>query len=272
MKRAAIRSLISILLLVVAGWVQGADGQGADGQASARQASVAQEAVQSEPDAVALLRKIDELYRSDSSHATMTMEIVTPNWQRTMALEAWTRGMEDTFIRVLSPKKDRGVATLKIDREMWNYFPKINKVIKVPPSMMMGAWMGSDFTNDDLVREVSLVEEYHVTLQEADALHVLTLIPRTQTVTVWARIVIRVSRDKLLPVDQTYFNELGERVRVMMFAENKTFSGREMPSVMTMTPLNKDGHKTVVRYQSLTLDVPVEDDIFTLRNLQKRFR
>ena len=130
MKRAAIRSLISILLLVVAGWVQGADGQGADGQASARQASVAQEAVQSEPDAVALLRKIDELYRSDSSHATMTMEIVTPNWQRTMALEAWTRGMEDTFIRVLSPKKDRGVATLKIDREKWNYFPKINKVIK----------------------------------------------------------------------------------------------------------------------------------------------
>lgn len=272
MKRAAIRSLISILLLVVAGWVQGADGQGADGQASARQASGAQEAAQSEPDAVALLRKIDELYRSDSSHAAMTMEIVTPNWQRTMALEAWTRGMEDTFIRVLSPKKDRGVATLKIDREMWNYFPKINKVIKVPPSMMMGAWMGSDFTNDDLVREVSLVEEYHVTLQEADALHVLTLIPRTQTVTVWARIVIRVSRDKLLPVDQTYFNEQGERVRVMTFAENKTFSGREMPSVMTMTPLNKDGHKTVVRYQSLTLDVPVEDDIFTLRNLQKRFR
>lgn len=226
----------------------------------------------SEADAVALVKKIDELYRSQSSQSSMTMEIVTPNWQRTLALEAWTRGMDDTFIRVLSPKKDRGVATLKLDREMWNYFPKINKVIKVPPSMMMGSWMGSDFTNDDLVREVSLVEEYHVTLDDSGEHHVLTLVPKAQTVTVWAKIVISVTKDTSLPLDETFFNEKGEAVRVMTFTEIKTFSGREMPSVMTMTPLNKSGHKTVVRYEQLQLDVSVEDDIFTLRNLQKRFR
>ncbi|MBA57000.1 MAG: outer membrane lipoprotein-sorting protein [Pseudomonadales bacterium] len=225
-----------------------------------------------EAEAVALVKKIDELYRSRSSQSTMTMEIVTPNWQRTLALEAWTRGMDDTFIRVLSPKKDRGVATLKLDREMWNYFPKINKVIKVPPSMMMGSWMGSDFTNDDLVREVSLVEEYHVTLDSSGEHHVLTLVPKAQTVTVWAKIVISVTKDTSLPVEETFFNEKGEAVRVMTFTEIKTFSGREMPSVMTMTPLNKSGHKTVVRYEQLQLDVSVEDDIFTLRNLQKRFR
>lgn len=233
----------------------------------------------SQAEAVALVRKIDELYRSTSSEAQMSMEIVTPNWQRTMTMQAWSRGMDDTFIRVLAPKKDRGVATLKIDREMWNYFPKINKVIKVPPSMMMGSWMGSDFTNDDLVREVSLVEEYDVTLDEGpnegqDAgrdLHVLTLIPKQQTVTVWAKIVIRVTKDKILPLDETYFNEKGEAVRVLSFSDNKTFSGREMPSVMTMTPLNKSGHKTVVRYEQLQLDIPLQEDLFTLRNLQKRF-
>lgn len=225
-----------------------------------------------EAEAVALVKKIDELYRSKSSQAAMSMEIVTPNWQRTLAMEAWTRGMDDTFIRVLSPKKDRGVATLKLDREMWNYFPKINKVIKVPPSMMMGSWMGSDFTNDDLVREVSLVEEYHVILDDSGELYQLTLVPKAQTVTVWAKISIKVTKDKNLPVEETYFNEKGEAVRVMTFSEVKMFSGREMPSVMTMTPLNKSGHKTVVRYEQLQLDVSVEDDIFTLRNLQKRFR
>jgi len=86
--------------------------------------------------------------------------------------------MDDTFIRVLSPRKDRGVATLKKDKEMWNFFPKINKVIKVPPSMMMGSWMGSDFTNDDLVREVSLVEEYHVDKSVEGENYRLTLTPK----------------------------------------------------------------------------------------------
>jgi len=222
--------------------------------------------------AEALLKKIDELYRSSSSQSHMTMEIVTPNWQRTLELQAWTRSMDDTFIQVLAPKKDRGVATLKLKREMWNYFPKINKVIKVPPSMTMGSWMGSDFTNDDLVREVSLVEDYFVTLDDSGEHLRLTLVPREQTVTVWAKIVIEVSRQQLLPVSETYYNEKDVAVRVMTFTDIKTFSGRQMPSVMTMTPLNKSGHKTVIRYDQLQLDVAVDDAIFTLRNLQKRFR
>jgi len=92
-------------------------------------------------EAVKLLKKVDELYRATQATAMMEMRIETPNWQRTMKLQSWSRGMEDTFIRVLAPKKDRGVATLKLDQEMWNFFPKINKTIKVPPSMMMGSWM-----------------------------------------------------------------------------------------------------------------------------------
>ncbi len=222
--------------------------------------------------AIAMLKKIDELYRSHSSISSMTMEIVTPNWQRSLKMEAWTIGMDDTFIRILTPKKDRGVATLKKEKEMWNYFPKINKVIKVPPSMMMGSWMGSDFTNDDLVREASLVEDYHVKLNSEGAAHHFTLTPKQQTVTVWGRIEIRAHKDSLLPIEQAYFNEKGDKVRIMTFSEVKQFSGRMMPSVMTMTPLNKDGHKTTIRYDDLQLDVDIEDDVFTLRNLKKRFR
>ena len=113
-----------------------------------------------------LLDKVDRLYRSDSSHATMEMKIVTENWERTTVMEVWSRGMNDTLIKILSPRKDKGIKTLKLGNQMWNYFPKINKVLKVPPSMMMNSWMGSDFTNDDLVKENTLAEDYHAKLEE----------------------------------------------------------------------------------------------------------
>jgi len=222
-------------------------------------------------DAAELLKKMDELFRSKSSVATMKMQIITPNWQRTLEMQSWTFGMDDTFIRVLSPRKDRGVATLKIDQEMWNYFPKINKVIKVPPSMMMGSWMGSDFTNDDLVREVSLVKEYEVTKKSEGENYHLTLIPKENTVTVWGKIEFIVNQNTLLPLEQSFFNEKGEKVRSMAFSEIRDFNGKKMPAIMTMMPLNKTGHKTVIEYVDAEFDIELGDNIFTLRNLQKRF-
>ncbi len=221
--------------------------------------------------AIALLKKVDELYRSQSAISTMRMDIVTPNWQRSLELKSWSRGLDDTFIRILSPRKDRGVATLKIDKDMWNYFPKINKTIKVPPSMMMGSWMGSDFTNDDLVREVSLVDDYFVNSTLINNHYLLTLTPKKETVTVWAKIEIEILQDNLMPLEQRYFNENGEKVRSMVFDKVKNFSGRNMPARMTMVPHNKDGHKTVVEYLEMEFDQGLPKNIFSLRNLQKRF-
>lgn len=226
---------------------------------------------QADEAALDLLKKVDQLYRSDSSTSTMKMQIVTPNWERTLTMESWTIGMDDTFIRVLSPVKDRGVATLKKDKDMWNYFPKINKVIKVPPSMMMGSWMGSDFTNDDLVREVSLVEEYEVDKKDEDKNWRLILVPKKETVTVWGRIEIVIEQSSLLPLEQAYYNEKGEKVRVMTFSDVKDFGDKRMPATMTMVPLNKDGHKTIIIYEKANFDVKIENNIFTLRHLQRRF-
>ncbi|TLU66378.1 outer membrane lipoprotein-sorting protein [Thalassotalea litorea] len=220
---------------------------------------------------VDLLKKMDELYRSDTSVATMKMTIVTPDWQRTLEMDSWTRGMDDTFIRVLEPKKDRGVTTLKIDQQMWNYFPKINKVIKVPPSMMMGSWMGSDFTNDDLVRESSLVDDYHVDNEDLGDNILLTLTPKQETVTVWGKITILVKSDSLLPIKQTYFNEKGSKVRVMTFSDVREFSGKTIPATMTMEPLNKKGHKTIIQYEQAKFDVEIANSVFTQRNMKKRF-
>ena len=111
-------------------------------------------------DVESIVKKMDQLHRSETSHAEIEMQITTPHWERTLAMTVWTKGMGKTFIRITAPKKEQGVATLRIGNEMWNYLPKTNKVMKIPPSMMMGSWMGSDFTNDDLVRESSMLNDY----------------------------------------------------------------------------------------------------------------
>lgn len=220
-----------------------------------------------------LLRRVDELYRSDASQGRMRMQIVTPNWERTMEMQIWTQGMEKTFIRILAPKKDRGVATLKVGDEMWNYLPKIGREIKVSPSMMMSSWMGSDFTNDDLVKEASLADDYIVEREDGEGTIRMTLTPKEQTVTVWAKIDVVVDMRTLLPVEQTYWNDRGEKVRVLRFLETRDFGGRTLPSKLEMVPLteSKAGNRTIIYYDELNLDVEIDDAIFTKRNLKAPF-
>jgi outer membrane lipoprotein-sorting protein len=220
-----------------------------------------------------IVKKTDELYRSKSSYAEIEMQIVTPNWERTLTMEAWTKGMDKTFIRINSPKKEKGMATLRIGNEMWNYLPKVNKVMKIPPSMMMSSWMGSDFTNDDLVHEFSLLEDYHYELMDPedakDDLYYVKLIPREGLPIVWGHIVFATGKSDYIPVWQKFYDEKGKLMRLMNFKDVKPFDGREIPSVMEMIPLNKEGHKTVIRYLDAEFDSDIGDDTFTLRNLRR---
>lgn len=225
-----------------------------------------------EPSAEAIIERMEALYREDSSRSRLTMRVETPNYTRTMTMRVWTMGEENVFIRILSPRKDRGIATLKLADEMWNYFPKINKVIKVPPSMMMGSWMGSDFTNDDLVKESDLDEDYALSLAETEDTWEIRLLPKKDTVTLWAKILYVVEKERLLPMRQIFFDDNGEKVRRLEFKDPENFSGKTLPSILEMVPLNKQGHKTVVIYEELTFNPDdVSEDIFTLRHLKSRF-
>jgi outer membrane lipoprotein-sorting protein len=219
-----------------------------------------------------IIKDIDKLYRSKSSYSELEMHIITPHWERTLAMKAWSRGMDKTFIRITSPRKERGVATLRMDNEMWNYLPKTNKVIKVPPSMMMSSWMGSDFNNDDLVREFSLYEDYsyhETTVDNPDPdLIYIDCIPHEDLAVVWKNIVIAVRRADHLPVRQEYYDEKDRLMRVMNFKEITTFGDRTIPAVMEMVPQNKKGQKTEIRYIVVDFDVDVSDDVFSLRNLR----
>lgn len=271
--RWLVRAFASLVLLFAGTLDSRAEETAAEADPTAATPDPAIEAILAEPDPAVLLRRVDELYRADSSHATVRMSVVTPNYERTMEMEIWSRGTEDTFIRILSPKKDRGIATLKLGSEMWNYFPKVDKAIKVPPSMMMSSWMGSDFTNDDLVKEASLADDYHIVREDTDTTVVFTLTPKEETVTVWAKIIVVVDRKTLIPVEQSYFNERDEKVRVLSFQDLKDFGGHLLPARMEMTPLteSKAGNKTVIIYDDLELDVEIDDEVFTWRNLKSRF-
>jgi len=223
--------------------------------------------------AIQLIKDIEDMYRADSSIAELSMRIETPHYQRTMRMYSESLGTEKAFIRLLSPKKDRGISTLKVGKEMWNYFPKINKVIKVPPSMMMGSWMGSDFTNDDLVKETTLIEEYKLSLNETDELYFITLVPREKTVTVWGKMEISIRKGNLHPVERIFYDDDGTKVRVMTYKDPKQFGNQTLPSVMEMVPLNKEGHRTLVIYETLELNADsVKEETFSLRHLKQRFR
>jgi len=225
-----------------------------------------------EVDVNKLIREVDRMYRSSTSYAEFEMEIVTPHWQRTMAMDAWSEGMDKTFIRIKTPLKEKGMATLRVENEMWNYLPKTDKVIKIPPSMMMGSWMGSDFTNDDLVKESSLFHDYSYELIEVDSaqdkLYYINCIPREDLAVVWGNIVIAVNRADSLPVWQKYYDEKGELMRVMAYSDVMMLGGRRIPAVMEIIPQHKEGHKTVIRYTRAEFDVPLDEETFTLRNLR----
>lgn len=225
-----------------------------------------------DPKALELARKIDDLYRSKSSFAQVEMEIITPDWQRTLVLKAWSRGQDQTLIRILEPKKEAGVGTLRLGNEMWNYLPKTDKVIKIPPSMMMSSWMGSDFTNDDLVKEYTFVNDFTfhlITPPEAEqGILYLECRPKPGVPIVWDRIVIALEEAGTLPVWQKFYDEKGRVSRIMNYSQVKTYGRRTVPSVMEMIPQTKQGYKTVLRYKDVQFDQPLADDLFSLRALQ----
>lgn len=220
-----------------------------------------------------IVRKIDELFRAKTSKALVEMEIITPHWQRTLKMDVWSEGMDKTFIRILEPKKERGIATLRIENEMWNYLPKTNKVMKIPPSMMMSSWMGSDFTNDDLVKEFTFLESYHFEMitiaAPVEGVLYIKCTPKEGLPIVWGHITIAVQEEDYMPLWQKYYDERGNLVREMIFKETKTFGERIIPSVLELIPKTKESQKTVLRYLEAQFDNTLDRETFTLRNLRK---
>jgi hypothetical protein len=221
-----------------------------------------------------ILDKVDKLYRSSSSWALVEMKVITANYERPLEMEFYTKGLDETFIYVKKPTKEKGIQTLRIKNQMWNYLPKADKVMLVPPSMMMGSWMGSDFTNDDLVKESTLLDDYLADFfypeKAKKNLYYIQLTPKEKTISVWDKIELIVDRKTLIPVKETYFDSRSRAMRVLTFAGIKKMGGKTIPTVMEMYPVNKKSNKTVIKYIDAKFDIKIPKNIFTLQNLKKK--
>lgn len=229
-------------------------------------------AAAAEPTIDELLRATDDITRGASSDATVEMHVKTASYERTMKMRIWAAGAEKTLIRILEPAKDAGIATLKVDQNIWNYLPKVDRTMKVPAGMMSGSWMGSHFSNDDLVKENRLSEDFVATITarpgaDPAGVYVITLVPKPDAPVVWGSIVATIRADKL-PVSIAYKDEQGATVRTMGFSDYRVFDGRLVPAKMTLIPADKPGELTEFSYLALDFDLAIPDSLFTLQALK----
>ena len=215
-----------------------------------------------------LLKHIEQLYREESSYATLSMSVNTPNFTRKVKFEVWSMGEDFTLIKIMYPKKEKGIATLKRKQNMWNYLPKIKRRIKIPVSMMSGSWMGSDFTNDDLIKQSQLEKDYHLILKEEKDLYKINLNPKVNAPTVWGKIIISIQKTSLTPNEYIYYDEKGKKIRTLSFDKLKNFSGRKIPSRLKMINHLKTNQNTILEYQKLDFSIKLDKDFFNFRNLE----
>lgn len=222
-----------------------------------------------------LMRIVDRMWRSDSSQAVMEMAVKTKRYERTMEMEAWSKGKDKSLVVIKAPKKDQGIATLKVGNNIWNYLPKINRVTKVPASMMSGSWMGSHFTNDDLVQENTYENDYSSAItfngtRDGVAIYEVTSTPKPQAAVVWGKVVMEIEKQRLIPTRAFYYDEEGVKIRTMTFTSVEKHNGRFVPMVMELIPQDKPGESTVVTYRSIQFDLALSDNLFSLQSLQQQ--
>jgi len=215
----------------------------------------------------------EDLYRANSSIAEAELSVVRPRQERTMTMKAWTRGKDKALIVIESPPREKGTATLRVDKNLWNYLPRIKRTIRVPPSMMLTSWMGSDFTNDDLVRESSYTEDYTYALvgrSEDPKGWQVRFDAKADLVGLWERIDLFLTEDGAIPLKALYYDRKGRLSRTLYWEDVRVFDARRLPARMTLIPEDEEGHKTVFTYKDIDFDVDIPESTFSLSYLERK--
>ena len=225
-------------------------------------------------DAYDIVKRADEKLKGESSYAEFRMQINREDWSREIEMKAWSRGDEESLILVTSPKRDQGTAFLKKANEMWTWQPTIERVIKMPPSMMMQSWMGSDFTNDDLVQESSIVKDYIHKLTGEETIegrlcYVIELIPKEDAPVVWGKVRMWVSKEDLLQLKVEFFDEDDFLVNTMFGMNIKEIGGRLLPAILKIVPEEEPGNSTILEYKVLKFGVKHPQNFFSIQNMKR---
>lgn len=222
-----------------------------------------------------IIRKADEKFRGEkSSIMEMSMTIVRPSWQRTVSFRSWTKGSDYALTLITAPAKEKGQTFLKRENEMWSWNPSISRMIKLPPSMMSQGWMGSDYTNDDIMRESSLTKDYsHKLLREETyngrPCYVIEMMALEDADVSWGKQVRWVDRDNFLFLKSELYDEDGYLVRTEIGSELKTMDGRLITTRLELIPADEEGNKTVVQIENIKFNPQIEDSFFSIQNMKK---
>jgi len=227
-------------------------------------------------DAKDILTKSEEYLRGTTNIAEMKMTIIRPKWTREMQMKVWSIGDTYSLIYMKAPKRDEGTTFLKRDKEIWNWVPSIERVVKMPPAMMLQSWMGSDFTNDDLVRGSSIIDDYdHKVIGEENVegkdCYVIELIPKPEAPIVWGKVKNWISKEDYLQLKIEFYDEDDFLVNTMAMTEIKDLGGKTFPTKMMIIPEEDPENKTLIEYIDMEFDAPLEESFFTV-NSMKRIR
>lgn len=216
----------------------------------------------------------DDLMRGDTQNGQYSMTVVTPQWERRLKLSVLAKGRDKVLLKILSPAKEKGITTLRVKNEMWNYLPAVERTIKIPPSMMLQPWMGSDFANDDLVKESSVVEDYdHRILSEevfdGETVVRVELMPKPAAGVVWAKRVMLINKTTFAPVRDEFFGKNNTLIKTLTYSKIKKIGDRAIPTYWEMTSELKKGNRTTIEVDdNLVYNEPIGDSVFSLQNLK----
>ncbi len=221
-----------------------------------------------------IVAKADQKLRGKSNKAEISMEIIRPSWKREMSLKSWSKGEDFSLVLITAPAKDKGTVSLKRENELWNWMPSIERTIKISPSMMSQSWMGSDFTNDDLLKQSSIVLDYNheiVGEEKIDELdcYKIKLIPKEDAAVVWGKILMWVSKEGFHQLKTEFYDEDEILINRMLGKEIRQMGDREIITKMIMIPVEDEGHKTVITYHKIEFDISLNDNFFSMQNMKR---
>ena len=225
-------------------------------------------------DAKSIVQKSNDLLRSKSSYSELTMEVIKEDWSRKFSMKVWAIEPDYTLVLITAPASDKGSVTLKRENQVWNWIPNIRKEIKIPPSMMLQSWMGSDFTNDDLVRQSSIVEDYnHKIIGEEKFAgydcYKIQLDPKPEAGVVWGKILSWITKEGYMELKAEYYDEDEYLVKSMIGSGIKELGGRTIPTHWEMIPEDKPGQKTVMDYLSIEFNAKIKESFFSKQNMKR---
>jgi len=220
-------------------------------------------------DARDIVKRADQKMRGSTMQAEILIKTIRPTWSREMQCKIWEKGNEHALILIQSPVRDKGISFLKRKKEVWNWLPTLERTIKLPPSMMSQSWMGTDFTNDDLVKESSIVDDYDhkiigdTLILERDCF-IIQMIPKPESAVVWSKVIVCIDKKDFLELHSRFYDEEGDLINTMNSFDIKMMHDRIIPTRFEMIPADKKGQKTVMIYKNIQYDKPIADNFFSI--------